>query len=303
MDFSQASTAEVLQTLDDNATEDEINTLFKRLSKKYHPDKGGDDDAFKSLKSICDVAKERGIQYVKMLQFAYMNEVQEEEGEDWSYDKYYEDANIDDFLAQLQRIKHSSSLPSNVHIIPTTNDASVNSAPCCNPRKRKIQERKMCKDVLGGSEFCTLPCHHQGPHEAPPMKRHSILRGKSIILYGKDKLARAWNLKHRPRLLIQDATPDLDNLSSRKLLKTCSWLDGPLVNKDPYTLNNAVCEAYKNAGFSTSNNAYLELLFDRSNQPEELFCIHGLRNGCMTRSGWVELKGSGFEHLVCGMKT
>lgn len=303
MDFEQESTKEVLQVLDDNAREDEINTLFKKLSKKYHPDKGGDDNAFKSLKSICDIAKQRGIRYVKMLHYTLMNEVPEEEEQEWSYDQYYEDANIDDFLAQLQRIRQSSSLPSEVYIERSENDKSSTVATSSMttmsaPRKRKSNEIKLCKDVLGGNEFCTLPCHHKGPHEPPPNKRHAILKGKSIILYGKDKLAHAWNLKYRPRLLIQDATPDLNNLSSRKIQKACSWLDGPLMNKDPYTLNNAVCEAYKSAGFSTSNNAYLELLFDSSNVPEELFCIHGLRDGYTSRSGWIQLSGGGFGHLL-----
>ena len=81
MDFDQESTKEVLKVLDDNATEYEINTLFKKLSKKYHPDKGGDDNAFKSLQSTCDIAKQLGIRHVKMLQYTYMNEVPEEEDE------------------------------------------------------------------------------------------------------------------------------------------------------------------------------------------------------------------------------
>lgn len=308
MDFNQDSTKEILNSLDENATESDITTLFKKLSKKYHPDKGGSDDAFQSLKSVCDIAKQRGMKYVKMLQYTFVNEVQEDEEEEtvWSYDQYYDDANIDDFLAHLQRITQSSSLPSTVRIVQeessgSTSSGSTSAASSSNERarKRKVNETKLCcKDVLGGNEFCTFPCHHEGPHETPPDKRHALLKGKSIILYGKDKLARAWKLKCRPRLLIQDATLDLKNLSSRKLQKTCSWLDGPLSNKNPYTLNNAVCEAYKSAGFSTSNNAYLELLFDASKEPEELYCIHGLRDGYTSRSGWVDLNGGGFEHLL-----
>jgi hypothetical protein len=68
--------------------------------------------------------------------------------------------------------------------------------------------------------------------------------GKSIILYGKDSLKIKWGLNYRPRLLVRDATPDLVNLSSRKLGKTCIWLDGDLSKNKPDTLRNAVNKAY-----------------------------------------------------------
>jgi hypothetical protein len=105
-------------------------------------------------------------------------------------------------------------------------------------------------------------------------------------------------LKSRPRLFIQDATPDLDNLSSRALNDTCSWLDGPLTNQKPTTLYKAVNMAYANAGFTNSNNAYIEILVDPTAFPEEKYKIAHFRKGYMSKTGWIELNGGGFEKFL-----
>jgi hypothetical protein len=186
------------------------------------------------------------------------------------------------------------------HAVHAHGSNSVVSPDRHRSKKQKLPStcKVFCRNLMGGNVFCSLPANHEGPCETITSKRKTTLLRKSIILYGKDKLKERWGLNSRPRLLIQDATPDLDNLSSRALKDTCSWLDGPLTDQKPTSLYKAVNIAYENAGFTNSNNAYVEILVDATAYPEEKYWIGSFRKGYRSKTGWIERNGGGFERFL-----
>ena len=79
MDFTCNSSTDVLNILGDGATKADVDFIYKRLSMKYHPDKGGSNAEFQNLQVACELVKKHGLQYVKMLK-----EIHEDEAYDLS---------------------------------------------------------------------------------------------------------------------------------------------------------------------------------------------------------------------------
>ena len=313
MNIDHLITKEVLDALTNEASTKDVDLVYKQLSLKHHPDRGGDKESFQILGATCDFAKTYGARYAKMLYHVRTMEVCEDEPNlaIASYSEHYERANIDDFEQFISRLTQGTTSKATTTVRPV----SSTFAPGCSAHrnvvplrqsaqshlKRKLRvrhERKLCQNVMGGNLFCFLVAGHQGACETISSKCKAFIKNKSIVLYGKDKLARRWGISARPRLLIQNASADLDNLSSRVLKETCFWLDGPLSNMKPTTLCKAVNMAYANAGFTNSNNAYIEILVDPCKNPEELYCIAGFRKGYMSKTGWIAVNGGGFAKFL-----
>lgn len=285
MDFTCASSTEVIQILSDSAGQTDVDAIYKRLSMKYHPDKGGSNAEFQNLQVTCELVRKHGLQYVKMLKDIYEYEEDEKdeeeyEEEDWSYAKQYEEANIDDFKYMCEKIVNNAGIPPfKIESAP----ASEHELP--NPIRKRICRREPDIDLV-------------------PKKRHSILKGKSLILFGGDDLKHEWGLSSRPRLLIQDATADIENLSSALLKNTCCWLDGPLINDNLTSLCDAVNNAYttikKDKSVKASKNAHETLLYDATGIPEKAYLIGHLRNKVYNRKkkAWLYPNNGGFGHLL-----
>ena len=285
MDFKCKSSTDVIQILSENgenASIEDVDFIYKRLSMKYHPDKGGSAAEFQNLQVTCELVRKHGLQYVKMLSDIYEDEGTDDlsdDDSDWSYAKQYEEANIDDFKKMCEKIVNNVGIPSF-----TIETASVVEHEQPKPtRKRKLTKEKV---------------------EVAPKKRHSILKGKSIIVYGGDDLKEGWGLSTRPRLLIQDATADIENLSSVLLKNTCCWLDGPLINDNMTSLCDAVNNAYttikKDKSVKASKNAHVTLLSDATGTPEEAYWIGHLRNKVYNRKTkeWLYPNRGGFGNLL-----
>ena len=279
MDFTCISSAEVIQILSDSATD--IDVVYKRLSIKYHPDKGGSNAEFQNLQVTCELVKKHGLQYVKMLRDIYDDADADDSDDesDWSYAQQYEEANIDDFKQMCERIVNNAGVPS----------FTIETARVLEHEEPKpTRKRKQSKDKVA----------------VVSRKRHSILKGKSIIVYGGDDLKEEWGLSTRPRLLIQDATADIENLSSVLLKNTCCWLDGPLINDNLTSLCEAVNNAYttikKDKSVKASKNAHETLLYDASGTPEKAYLIGHLRNKVYNRKNkaWLYPNNGGFGHLL-----
>ena len=119
-------------------------------------------------------------------------------------------------------------------------------------------------------------------------QRYSEHDGKKpIILYGIDAIMKKMGLDVRPRLLITDASDDLDNLSSR-LIGDVHWLDGPEKWKKLCTL----CESV-NMVMGTSCNASKFLCVNAYGAPE-LMESRRVRNARGRNIG-----GKGFYDLIC----
>ena len=97
---------------------------------------------------------------------------------------------------------------------------------------------------------------------------------------------------YRPRLLVRDASPDLVNLNSRKLGKTCVWLDGSLSNDQPDTLRNAVNKAY-----GTSTRAPTNMCMNATGEHD---FYTGYRQQAETRDArkFIWIGGKGFQDFL-----
>ena len=283
MDFTCKSSTEVIQILSD--TSDDVDSVYKRLSMKYHPDRGGSNAEFQNLQVTCELVRKHGLQYVKMLSEMCEDgdDDDSDDDSDWSYAKQYEAANIDDFVQMCEKIVNHAGIPA-----LKFETAAVDDRESPKLTRKPTRKRKQSQETV----------------KVAPQKRHSTLKGKSIIVYGGDDLKHEWGLSTRPRLLIQDATADIENLSSALLKNTCCWLDGPLINDNLTSLCEAVNNAYttikKDKSVKASKNAHDTLLYDATGTPEKAYLIGHLRNKVYNRKkkAWLYPNNGGFGHLL-----
>ena len=93
-------------------------------------------------------------------------------------------------------------------------------------------------------------------------------------------------LGKRPRLLVENASADIDNLSSKKIKKNCYWLDGRLQGQ-AFTLKESVDKV-----FGCDMNAFIALATNEEG-PEEYINRVRVQNAKGEKMG-----GNGFAHLL-----
>lgn len=116
-------------------------------------------------------------------------------------------------------------------------------------QKRTIQKKTTHRpraSRFNQSGTCTTTDSKSTPATAP-------LAAGSMIVYGVDIIAKRMGLDYRPRLLLENAKADPDNLSSAMMGTTARWLDGP--DRNITTMNKAVLSGMK----ANSANAHTKL--------------------------------------------
>lgn len=154
----------------------------------------------------------------------------------------------------------------------------------------KVNEEKANEDRDACTNDACINDHNYDSDDFKKNKRQRCSEDdekKPIILYGVDAIMKKMGLDVRPRLLITDASADLDNLSSR-LIGHVQWLDGPQKWKKLCTL----CESV-NMVMGTSCNASKFLCVNAEGAPE----LMESRRVCNAKG--KHIGGTGFYDLTC----
>jgi membrane protein involved in colicin uptake len=108
----------------------------------------------------------------------------------------------------------------------------------------------------------------------------------SLILYGDDRVKSRMGLGKRPRLLVKNASADINNLSSKKIKKNCYWMDGHLQGR-AFTFKQSV-----DTVFGCDMNVFIVLCTNEEG-PEEYINRVRVQNANGEKMG-----GNGFAHLL-----